>query len=52
MNEIIGSIERGFEVEPEYRKRAEDFFVLRDTFNCERAYDVIETMDPGVVGAV
>jgi CDP-glycerol glycerophosphotransferase (TagB/SpsB family) len=52
VNEIIGSIERGFEVEPEYRKRAEDFFVLRDTFNCERAYDVIETMDPGVVGAV
>ncbi|MEU2023988.1 glycosyltransferase [Streptomyces sp. NPDC016469] len=53
VDEIIASIARGFEVEPEYRRRAEEFFVLRDTNNCRRAFDVIDTMnataggDPG-----
>ncbi|NEC73101.1 bifunctional glycosyltransferase/CDP-glycerol:glycerophosphate glycerophosphotransferase [Streptomyces rochei] len=50
VDEIIASIERGFEVEPRYRERAEEFFVLRDTNNCERAFDVIDTMDSAVVG--
>lgn len=45
VDEIIASIARGFEVEPEYRRRAEEFFVLRDTNNCRRAFDVIDTMD-------
>ncbi|MEW2131801.1 CDP-glycerol glycerophosphotransferase family protein [Streptomyces sp. NPDC005435] len=50
VEEIIASIERGFEVEPRYRQRAEEFFVLRDTNNCRRAYDVIATMDAAVAG--
>ncbi|MBT2477218.1 glycosyltransferase [Streptomyces sp. ISL-94] len=50
VHEIIATIERNFQVEPHYRQRAEDFFVLRDTSNCERAYDVIDTMDANVVG--
>ncbi|WP_051865084.1 glycosyltransferase [Streptomyces griseus] len=50
VDEIIASIERGFQVEPRYRQRAEEFFVLRDTHNCERAFDVIDTMDVSVVG--
>lgn len=45
VDEIIASITRGFEVEPEYRRRAAEFFVLRDTNNCERAFDVIDSMD-------
>ncbi|MFJ4714007.1 glycosyltransferase [Streptomyces sp. NPDC088785] len=49
VDEIIASISRDFQVEPQYTRRAEEFFVLRDTFNCERAFDVIDTMDPGVV---
>ncbi|AVH94943.1 hypothetical protein C5L38_07575 [Streptomyces sp. WAC00288] len=49
VDEIIGSIERGFQVEPEYQRRAAEFFVLRDTANCERAYRVIETLDASVV---
>ncbi|MEU8526157.1 MULTISPECIES: bifunctional glycosyltransferase/CDP-glycerol:glycerophosphate glycerophosphotransferase [Streptomyces] len=49
VHEIIASIERGFQVEPEYQRRAADFFVLRDTSNCERAFQVIETLDPSVV---
>ncbi|MYS16325.1 glycosyltransferase [Streptomyces sp. SID4982] len=50
VEEIIGSIERGFEVEPQYRRRAEEFFVLRDTNNCRRAYDVIASMDAAMAG--
>ncbi|MFB7630153.1 CDP-glycerol glycerophosphotransferase family protein [Streptomyces sp. NPDC056149] len=50
VDEIIASIARDFQVEPEYTRRAEEFFVLRDTFNCERAYDVIETMDASAAG--
>ncbi|WP_316742872.1 glycosyltransferase [Streptomyces sp. MK7] len=50
VDEIIASIERGFQVEPKYRRRAEEFFVLRDTNNCERAFDVIDTMDASVAG--
>ncbi|MEE4494163.1 bifunctional glycosyltransferase/CDP-glycerol:glycerophosphate glycerophosphotransferase [Streptomyces sp. BE230] len=50
VDEIIASITRGFEVEPEYRRRAEDFFVLRDTNNCSRAFDVIDSMDATAAG--
>ncbi|MEU2420854.1 glycosyltransferase [Streptomyces sp. NPDC007851] len=50
VDEIIASIERGFRVEPEYTRRAEDFFVLRDTNNCRRAFEVIDTMDATVAG--
>ncbi|MDQ0993630.1 glycosyltransferase [Streptomyces sp. V3I7] len=50
VHEIVASIERGFKVEPAYRLRAEEFFVLRDTHNCERAFDVIDTMDAAVAG--
>ncbi|MFC9293440.1 glycosyltransferase [Streptomyces sp. NPDC057011] len=50
VDEIIATMERGFRVEPEYTRRAEAFFVLRDTSNCERAFDVIDTMDANVVG--
>ncbi|WP_327400646.1 glycosyltransferase [Streptomyces sp. NBC_01288] len=50
VDEIVGSIERGFRMEPKYTARAEEFFVLRDTHNCERAFDVIDTMDVSVVG--
>jgi glycosyltransferase involved in cell wall biosynthesis len=50
VDEIIGCIESGFEVEPRYRRRAEEFFVLRDTNNCARAFDVIDTMDVAVAG--
>ncbi|WP_086728980.1 glycosyltransferase [Streptomyces carpinensis] len=50
VDEIIASIERGFQVEEKYRRRAEEFFVLRDTNNCERAFDVIDTMDASVAG--
>ncbi|MFD7325225.1 glycosyltransferase [Streptomyces sp. NPDC059875] len=49
VDEIIRSIERNFEVEDEYQRRAAEFFVLRDTSNCERAYRVIETLDASVV---
>lgn len=45
VDEIIASLARDFEVEPEYRRRAEEFFVLRDTNNCRRAFDVIDSMD-------
>ncbi|MGW1026514.1 bifunctional glycosyltransferase/CDP-glycerol:glycerophosphate glycerophosphotransferase [Streptomyces sp. NPDC002577] len=50
VDEIIACIERGFQVEPRYRRRADEFFVLRDTNNCERAFDVIDTMDASVAG--
>ncbi|MEU2547890.1 glycosyltransferase [Streptomyces roseolus] len=50
VDEIIASIARGFQVEPQYQRRAAEFFVLRDEANCERAYQVIETMDAAVVG--
>ncbi|MFF9195800.1 glycosyltransferase [Streptomyces sp. NPDC014779] len=49
VDEIVASIERDFRVEPEYQRRAEEFFVLRDTSNCERAYTVIESLDPADV---
>ncbi|MFI8965453.1 glycosyltransferase [Streptomyces sp. NPDC053493] len=49
VDEIVRSVERGFQVEPEYQRRAEEFFVLRDTSNCARAYQVIETLDASVV---
>ncbi|MFJ7268624.1 glycosyltransferase [Streptomyces sp. NPDC099050] len=50
VQEIIATIERQFEVEPQYRRRAEEFFVLRDTSNCERAFQVIESMDANIAG--
>ncbi|GHB81123.1 hypothetical protein GCM10010347_59880 [Streptomyces cirratus] len=50
VDEIIAVFERNFEVEPRYLQRAAEFFVLRDTSNCERAYQVIETMDANAVG--
>ncbi|MFI0962585.1 glycosyltransferase [Streptomyces sp. NPDC021080] len=50
VREIVAAIERGFTVEPKYQGRAEDFFVLRDTNNCKRAFEVIDTMDASVVG--
>ncbi|MFE7709158.1 glycosyltransferase [Streptomyces sp. NPDC057486] len=50
VDEIIASITRDFEVEPEFRRRAEEFFVLRDTNNCERAFDVIDSMDAAAGG--
>lgn len=50
VDEIIASVERGFVVEEQYRQRAEEFFVLRDTNNCERAFKVIDTMDASVAG--
>ncbi|MCT4352367.1 glycosyltransferase [Streptomyces sp. Je 1-79] len=49
VEEIIRSIEQDFAVEEVYQRRAEEFFVLRDTSNCERAYRVIETLDPAEV---
>lgn len=45
VDEIIASIARDFVVEHEYRRRAKEFFVLRDTNNCERAFNVIDSMD-------
>ncbi|MEI5034976.1 CDP-glycerol glycerophosphotransferase family protein [Streptomyces sp. S1A(2023)] len=50
VDEIIASIARDFQVEPEYRRRAEEFFVLRDTNNCRRAFDVIDSMDAAAGG--
>ncbi|WP_030917769.1 bifunctional glycosyltransferase/CDP-glycerol:glycerophosphate glycerophosphotransferase [Streptomyces sp. NRRL B-24720] len=50
VDEIIASITRDFQVEPQYRRRAEEFFVLRDTNNCERAFDVIDSMDAAAGG--
>lgn len=34
-------IEKKFNMDSEYTKRAEDFFEIRDTQNCERIFDVI-----------
>ncbi|OIJ64136.1 bifunctional glycosyltransferase/CDP-glycerol:glycerophosphate glycerophosphotransferase [Streptomyces mangrovisoli] len=50
VEEIVASIERGFAVETKYRLRAEEFFVLRDTDNCRRAYDVIDSLDATAAG--
>ncbi|MFB7597930.1 glycosyltransferase [Streptomyces sp. NPDC056160] len=50
VDEIVANMERDFQVEPRYRKRAEEFFVLRDTRNCERAFQVIDSMDATVAG--
>ncbi|MFJ3336541.1 glycosyltransferase [Streptomyces sp. NPDC086766] len=50
VDEMVACMERGFQVEPHYRRRAEEFFVLRDTRNCERAFEVIDTMDAEAAG--
>lgn len=50
VQEIIGVLERNFQLEPRYKQRVDDFFILRDTSNCERAFKVIDTMDSNIVG--
>ena len=41
VNEIYASVKRGFALTPEYREKADRFFVPYDTNNCKRLYDSI-----------
>lgn len=44
VDEVIGEIECDFAFQETYQKRAEEFFPLRDTHNCERIFEAIESL--------
>ncbi|WP_326700615.1 bifunctional glycosyltransferase family 2 protein/CDP-glycerol:glycerophosphate glycerophosphotransferase [Streptomyces sp. NBC_01754] len=48
VREIIGTIERNFAMEPQYRARVDAFFGRRDTGNSERVFHAIDGLESAV----
>ncbi|MCX4794224.1 bifunctional glycosyltransferase family 2 protein/CDP-glycerol:glycerophosphate glycerophosphotransferase [Streptomyces sp. NBC_01242] len=48
VREIIGTVQRNFAVEPQYRARVDEFFGRRDTSNSERVFRAIDALESAV----
>ncbi|MFB6818901.1 glycosyltransferase [Streptomyces sp. NPDC056347] len=48
VREIIATVRRNFQVEPEYRARVDAFFGRRDTGNSERVFHAIDALESAV----
>jgi CDP-glycerol glycerophosphotransferase (TagB/SpsB family) len=45
LKELENIMDNGAKINEKYRKRAEDFFTLRDSENCKRTYEAIVNLE-------